>query len=97
MTSPNNIVTLATTISETTTTINAYFTSHGLPIPSFDVSGPSRISIPPEEKEVAKAYAELLCATMELHNLMLGPTAMLMGTSVCISCISKLYFEVGGE
>ncbi|PQE24943.1 Sterigmatocystin 8-O-methyltransferase protein [Rutstroemia sp. NJR-2017a WRK4] len=81
MTSPNNIVTLATTISKTTATINAYLTAHGLPIPSFDVSGPSRFSIPPEEKEVVKAHAELLRATMELHNLMLGPTAMLMGIS----------------
>jgi hypothetical protein len=52
MSSPNTIVTLATTISETTATINAYLTSHGLPIPSFDVSGRLGSQYRPKKKKL---------------------------------------------
>ncbi|TGO77910.1 hypothetical protein BELL_0086g00160 [Botrytis elliptica] len=81
MASPSQITVLATTISNCTAIVNEYFLKNKLPMPSFDISGPSRIIIPSHEKEVAAAYAEVLKATMELHHLMLGPTAALMGTS----------------
>lgn len=84
MSSPPSIISLAATISEATAIVNEYFESHNLPVPSFDISGPARISIPPNEKEVSKAYTDVLSATMELHHLMLGPTAVLMGISVCM-------------
>ncbi|KAF7879494.1 hypothetical protein EAF04_000690 [Stromatinia cepivora] len=81
MASPSQITVLATTISESTAILNEYFLSNNLPMPSFDVSGPPQILVPFHEKQVAAAYAEVLRATMELHHLMLGPTAMLMSTS----------------
>lgn len=84
MASPSQITVLATTISSCTAIVNEYFLKNKLPLPSFDISGPPRIIIPPHEKEVAAAYAEVLKATMELHHLMLGPTAALMSTSVRI-------------
>ncbi|ESZ96863.1 hypothetical protein SBOR_2728 [Sclerotinia borealis F-4128] len=91
MSSPTKILSLAATISEATAIVNTYFTTHNLPTPSFEVSGPTRISIPPHEKEVSKVYAEVLRATMELHHLMLGPTAVLMGISpvdsLSLNCI----------
>ncbi|CCD54232.1 hypothetical protein ACHAPC_000993 [Botrytis cinerea] len=81
MAPPSQITVLATTISSCTAIVNEYFLKNKLPLPSFDISGPPRIIIQPHEKEVAAAYAEVLKATMELHHLMLGPTAALMSTS----------------
>lgn len=83
MASTSQITILATTIFESTAILNEYFLSKNLPMPSFDISGPPQILIPFHEKRVAAAYAEVLRATMELHHLILGPTAMLMSTSVC--------------
>lgn len=82
MASPSQITVLAGIISECSTIVNGYFLRNNLPMPSFDVSGPPQIVIPPHEKQVTVAYLEVLRATMELHHLMLGPAAMLMGTSV---------------
>lgn len=82
-TSPSQITRLAATISECTAIVNDYFLFNDLPMPSFDISGSPHIVVPRHEKKVAFAYAEILRASMELHQLMLGPTAMLMGTSVC--------------
>lgn len=82
MASPSRISELASIISDSTSIIDNYFKSHGLPTPSFDISGPSRIDFPPQGKEVAAAHIRVLGATNELHRLMQGPTAMLMETSV---------------
>ncbi|KAA8568576.1 hypothetical protein MFRU_012g01210 [Monilinia fructicola] len=82
MASPSQLIVLSNTISEGTAIVNEYFLSHNLPMPSFDVSGPPRVVIPSHEKRVAAAYAEVLRATIELHNLLLGPTAILMSSSV---------------
>ena len=78
------IVELARIISESTTIVDDYFNSHGLPTPSLGVEGPSRIEFPPKEKEVALAHLRVLSATNELYKLMQGPTAMLMEISVSI-------------
>ena len=76
------ITELGTLIASKTAIVNEYFVFHGIPTPSFDIHGPLRVVIPPALKEIAAAHADVLAATRELHTLMLGPTAMLMGTNV---------------
>lgn len=78
----SRIAELAALITTKTAIVNEYFVFHGIPVPSFDTHGPLRIVIPPPLKEVAAAHADVLAATRELHILMLGPAAMLMGTNV---------------
>jgi hypothetical protein len=82
MSQSTRITELANIISDSTTIVNDYFESRGLPTPSFDVSGPSRIDFPPQEKQIADARMRVLEATDELHRLMQGPTAMVMEISV---------------
>lgn len=78
------IIELAAIISKDTIVADNYFTSHDLPTPSFDISGPTRIFIPPQEKDVAAAHLRVIGATKELHNLMLGPTAALINITACV-------------
>lgn len=84
MSTCSRIVELASIISESTAIVNDYFEAHKLPTPSFDILGPSRIVIPPQEKQVVDAHIRVLGATDELHRLMQGPTAMLMEILVSI-------------
>lgn len=72
---------LASIISENTAIVESFFQARGLPFPSYDINGPSAITIPPNEKASA-AHVAVLSATMELHNLMLGPKAVLMSQNV---------------
>lgn len=76
------ITELANLIATKTAIVNEHFVLHGIPTPSFDIHGPPQVVIPPALKEIAAAHADVLAATRELHNLMLGPTAMLMATNV---------------
>jgi hypothetical protein len=82
-TDSRRIIELAAIISDSTALIDKHFRSNGLPTPSFDISGPTSITIPPHEKEVAAAHLAVIGATKELHNLMLGPAAVVMGITVC--------------
>lgn len=77
-----SITEIAAIIAENTAVVDEYFSSNGIPTPSFSVDGPARVRIPPTETKVAEAHATVLGATMELHNLMLGPEAMLMNINV---------------
>ena len=82
---------LASTISANTSIVENYFQSRSLPLPSYNVDGPPSVAIPPSEKAVSAAHAAVLGATAELHNLMLGPKAMLMSQNVRYGiCISRL-------
>ena len=80
--SSTRIAELAAIISAKTAVVNDYFTSKNIPAPSFDIYGPPRVMIPPFEREAFMAHGAVLAATKELHNLLLGPTAMLMGMNV---------------
>ena len=73
---------LALIISENVAMVENYFEEHRLPLPSYDIDGPPAIVIPPREKAVLAAHVAVLGATTELHNLMLGPKAMLMSQNV---------------
>lgn len=76
------ITELAQRIAAKTAIVNEFFEVHGFPTPSFEIHGPQRIVIPPQVVEVASAHNEVLEATKELHDLMLGPSSMLMETIV---------------
>ncbi|KAI9696502.1 MAG: hypothetical protein M1820_008130 [Bogoriella megaspora] len=75
----SRIVQLAAAISKNVTIVDSYFTTNGLPSPSYDINGPSDVRIPPYEQEVLSAYTTALSATMELQNLLKGPRQMLTG------------------
>lgn len=89
--SGTRITELANIILESTAVVNDYLTSHGLPTPSFDVSGPSNIDFPTQEKEVVAAQIRVLGATNELYSLMQGPTSMLMEISVSSATSTTLH------
>ena len=76
------IAELASLISENTSVVDAYLKSHHLPTPSFNADGPLTIPIPAHEKEIIRAQDIVVASTQELHNLMKGPTEMLMGIGV---------------
>lgn len=78
----SRIAELAALISNNTAIVGEYFEAHGLPQPSYDINGPTEIAIPPSDEAVGAAHIAVLSATAELHNLMLGPKAMLMGHNV---------------
>ena len=61
---------LAATISTNTTKLNDYYESAGIPTPSFDITAPVDLSLPPEIHSVREA---ILDANTELHELLLGP------------------------
>ena len=80
--SPTRISDLAATIAENTAVVDAYLTSHQLPTLSFDPDGPATVPIPAHEAGVIAAQDSVIASTQELHNLMKGPTELLMGLSV---------------
>ena len=80
--STTRIAELATLINENTSIVDAYLKSHHLPTPSFNADGPLTIPIPANEKDVVHAQDVVIASTQELHNLMKGPTDMLIGIGV---------------
>lgn len=77
------ITELATIIADKTAVVDEYMKSRQLPSLSFEPDGPANIPIPPEEIEVIAAQNAVISSTQELHDLMKGPTEMLMG--LCVS------------
>ena len=73
------IAELSRLIAENTSIVDEYLTAHALPIPSFDADGPLTVPIPAHEKAIIAAQDVVIASTQELHNLMKGPTEMLMG------------------
>lgn len=74
---------LAALVSTNTTKIDHYLRSHSLPSPSFDVNAPSDLGIPPEATEIDDARKAALEASIELQDLLQGPTSLLRPV-VCI-------------
>ena len=80
--SSSRIVELAGIIQEHTTKLDSYLLSHDLPAPSFDVSYPARVTLPPE---IEASQDTVLEASDELTALLLGPVGSLIGKNrVCI-------------
>ncbi|KAF2163211.1 hypothetical protein M409DRAFT_68527 [Zasmidium cellare ATCC 36951] len=90
------IVELSTVIAEKTKVVDEYFKKNGLATPSFDLDGPTRIAIPPQEKEASDALTAVLSATRDLNQLLTGPTGVLMGTSPndCLSLQAVYRFKI---
>ena len=65
------IVELAVSVQQNTAKIDEYLQRKGLPCPSFDEDGPVDFGI--EDEEVKKAREVALEASLELHELLLGP------------------------
>ena len=80
--STTRIAELATLISKNTSIVDAYLKSHHLPTPSFNADASLTVPIPAHEKDVIHAQDIVIASTQELHNLMKGPTEMLMGIGV---------------
>ncbi|KAF4633303.1 hypothetical protein G7Y89_g4822 [Cudoniella acicularis] len=70
MASSNIIVELSTLIHENTLKVNEHLTSNGLPTPSFDITQPARLTLPPHIQSLQEAIVD---ASDELRALMLGP------------------------
>ncbi|CAG8955512.1 hypothetical protein HYFRA_00009464 [Hymenoscyphus fraxineus] len=71
----NRIVELSSTIHDQTTKLDAYLTANNLPTPSFDISCPLKLLLPPDIQALRDAVLE---ATDELIALMLGPVESLI-------------------
>jgi hypothetical protein len=73
---------LADSIKANANILEEYLKTNNLPPPSFDVNGPTNITIPTNELKVLKARGAVVSAAQELRNLVLGPTAVLMSIDV---------------
>lgn len=69
------IADLAAQIQENTAKVDKYLRSNGLPSPSFDEDGPVDFRI--EDEDVQNARETALDASLELHQLLLGPAMCL--------------------
>lgn len=65
------IVELATRIQQRTSEIDSYLKRNQLPSPTFDENGPADLKLP--NGELSAARDQVLDATLELHDLLLGP------------------------
>lgn len=75
MSPASRIAELASIIHEQTDKVDAYLTSNNLPTPSFDISCPPKLFLPPEVQASRDAVLE---ASDELTALMLGPVESLI-------------------
>ncbi|KAL9105167.1 MAG: hypothetical protein Q9187_008787 [Circinaria calcarea] len=78
----SRITELAVIIAENTAIVDEYLTLNNLPKPSFDADGPAAVPISPQDVDVLAAQDKVVSSTLELHNLMKGPTELLMGIGV---------------
>ncbi|KAI8944914.1 O-methyltransferase-like protein [Xylaria longipes] len=74
-----SITELASAIVANTKIVSNWYAANNLPLPSFDINSPTTIAIPPSEKEVAAAHAQVIADSFSLHNVLKGPNEMLMG------------------
>ena len=68
--SSNRIVELSNSIQANTAKLDAFFSSHGIPTPSFGIETPLELELP---DDIKSCRSTLLEATDELHTLVLGP------------------------
>jgi hypothetical protein len=71
----SRIVELSAKIHEHTTKVDAYLTANNIPTPSFDISCPTKLFLPPDIQASRDAVLE---ATDQLTALMLGPVESLI-------------------
>ncbi|CAG8948659.1 hypothetical protein HYFRA_00001779 [Hymenoscyphus fraxineus] len=87
---PNKISELAAIIHTETQKVDAFLISQSLPTPSFDVSCPARLPLPPLIRESQEAVLE---ASDELVALMLGPARSIasrpMNSWVAVQAIQR--------
>ena len=66
----STIMGLANAIQTNTSIVDQYFSSHGIPTPSFDIETPLELHLP---DDIASCRTAIIEATEELQMLMLGP------------------------
>jgi hypothetical protein len=71
------ITELAAIISTNTAIVNTYLQSNSIPTPSFSPSAPLSLGIPKQATNIDNARRAALSATIELQDLLQGPTACL--------------------
>ena len=71
------IAELSAIISSNTLKVDEYLKTHGRPSPSFDVDAPCDLGIPPEAVEIEQSRRAALEASLELSDLLQGPTSLL--------------------
>lgn len=71
---------LVSTLKEKTEEIESYLKTQNIPAPSFEIDAPTTFPLP--SQKIIAARAAILSATQALHNLVLGPTGVLMGIDV---------------
>lgn len=82
----NRIIELSNTIAINTAKVNEYLEAHDIPSPSFHINSPLDLGIPADATEIDDARRKALAASIELQDLLQGPTAclrpVLNGTSL---------------
>ena len=73
--SSSRITELATLVQINTAKVDGYLREHNLPFPSFDEDGPVDFKLQSEEIQDARTAA--MEASLELHDLLLGPSMCL--------------------
>lgn len=86
----SRIVELASQIQKRTSEIDEYLQSNNLPSPTFDEDGPVDLGL--SAGEVAKARDAVLESTLELHDLLLGPSLCLRPV-VRHSSVNRLFLN----
>jgi hypothetical protein len=74
---PQSILDLVDVIKEHALTLEKHLTFNGLPRPSFDAQDAPFYPSPYSPEEAMDARAALITATRNLHDLVLGPAALL--------------------
>lgn len=72
----SRIAELASQVQESVTALDTYMRTNGLPTPSFDEDGPEELGLN-DSIEAKNARETALAATLELHELLLGPGDLL--------------------
>ncbi len=72
---PSRVAELAALVQSNTDIVDRYLREHDLPSPSFEENGPVNFGI--ESKDVQDARTMAIDASMELHELLLGPAMCL--------------------
>lgn len=73
--SSSRIAELASLVQANTASVDKYLREHNLPFPSFNEDGPVDFKI--ESDEIQKARTAAMEASLELHDLLLGPSMCL--------------------
>ena len=88
----SQIVKLAAIISTNTALYDEYVSSHGLPYPSFEKDAPIQLELP---DEILQARETVLGASLELHDLMLGPLGLMQNQLYGVRCAVEMLGSLG--